>query len=112
MSLLGTRFGLEVEFHRLLRAAARDAGDAASLHTSYALQTGYEGLLVRIGPASRRDLEVLRERLMLCGDQRDVLAARDSLAHLLGRGPVDPRSATIHLADEPGSMTDLLRRFI
>jgi hypothetical protein len=70
--------------------AARDSGDAASLHASYALQSGYDELLVLIGPVSPRDLEAIRERYMLSGDERDVLAARDSLRQLLGLQSFDP----------------------
>jgi hypothetical protein len=74
-----------------LLLAVRPLGryDVASLHTSCALQHGYQELLGDIGPVTRQDLESLRERHMLCGDQRDVLAARDCLAQLLGLRAVD-----------------------
>ena len=84
MSPLEQLFRLEVEFHRRLRTEAPGTGDAASLHTSFALQTGYEPLLRSIGPATLQDIETLRERLTLTADPRDILAARDSLKQLLG----------------------------
>ncbi len=35
-------FRLELEFHRRLRTTAPGTGEAGSLHTSYALQSGHE----------------------------------------------------------------------
>jgi hypothetical protein len=78
-------FALEVEYHRRLRCEA-GGEDAASLHTSYALQSGYEPLLRGLGRVSPRDLERLADRFILSGDARDVLNARDSLTRLLGPG--------------------------
>ena len=50
-------FRLEVEFHRRLRSEANEPPDAGGVHTSYALQAGYEPLLRSIGawprPTSR-----------------------------------------------------------
>jgi hypothetical protein len=83
-SRVETLFALEVESDQLHRLADWGRCDAESLHTSYALQHGYEELLGGIGQTRRQDLEALRDRPMLCGDQRDVLAARDSLGQLLG----------------------------
>jgi hypothetical protein len=57
---------LEIEYHRRLRAAAIGTADAAALHTSYALQSGYEPLLRIIGRVTTRDIERLgtgREQL-------------------------------------------------
>ena len=72
-------FRLESEFHRQLRTlAAGSTGDAASLHTSYALQCGYEPLIHSLGPIATQDVERLREHLTLTADPRDLLAARDS----------------------------------
>jgi hypothetical protein len=79
-------FAMEVEYHRRLRCKARGQ-DAASLHTSYALQSGYEPLLRGVGRVSPRDIERLAGRFILTGDARDVLNARDSLAKLLNAGP-------------------------
>ncbi|AGA31701.1 hypothetical protein [Singulisphaera acidiphila] len=42
-------FTLEIEFHRRLRMDAPGVPDATALHTSYALQSGYEPLLRGIG---------------------------------------------------------------
>jgi hypothetical protein len=84
MSPLERLFALEVEFHRKLRCETPGTPDAAALHTSYALQSGYEPLLRRTGRVTAQDLSRLAERFTLTGDPRDVLAARDSLARLLG----------------------------
>ncbi len=85
MEPLEELFAMEVEYHRRLRCKAPGA-DATSLHTSYALQSGYEPLLHGIGPVSPRDIERLADRFILTGDARDVLSARDSLARLLSVG--------------------------
>ena len=52
MSPLETLFRLEIEFHQRLRTQAPGDGDAASLHTSYALQSGYNPLLHSLGPVT------------------------------------------------------------
>jgi hypothetical protein len=77
-------FRLEIEFHRRLRTTAPGTAEASSLHTSYALQSGYEQLIPAVGTITARQIEQLRERFTLAGDTRDVLAARDSLKQLLG----------------------------
>jgi hypothetical protein len=91
MAPLERFFVLEVEFHRKLRAAAAadDVDEAAALHTSYALQSGYEWLLRSMGPVTVEDIERLAARSALARDARDVLAARDSLIRLLGLGPFE-----------------------
>ncbi len=90
MSPLERLFRLEIEFHRRLRSDAPGTGDASSLHTSYALQSGYDALLAEIGKVNTHDVEILREQLTLVGDTRDLLAARDSLKCLLGVPLHDP----------------------
>ena len=87
MSPLEQLLVLEIEFHRKLRHEALGTADATSVHTSYALQSGYEPLLRRIGLVSIEDIERLAERHTLAGDVRDVLAARDALTQLLGLLP-------------------------
>jgi hypothetical protein len=89
MTPLEKLFRLELEFHRRLRTAARGTIDASSLHTSYALQTGYEQLIPAIGTITATQIEQLRERFLLASDTRDVLAARDSLTQLLGFSLID-----------------------
>jgi hypothetical protein len=84
MAPLEQLFALEVEFHRRLRCEAVGAVELAGLHTSYALQSGYDALLHRIGRASPQEIERLAERYTLAADVRDVLRARDSVAGLLG----------------------------
>ncbi len=84
MSPLETLFRLEIDYHRRLRTLAPASPDADFLHTSYALQFHYESLLASLGRITPRDVELLRERLSLAGDIRDVLAARDSIKQLLG----------------------------
>lgn len=83
MGALERLFTLEIEYHRRLRCEAPGIPDAGALHTSYALQAGYESLLRSVGPVTRQDLERLANRLVLSGDARDVLGARDSVARLL-----------------------------
>ncbi len=88
MSPLEQLFALEVEFHRRLRTEAPGTGDASAIHTSYALQSGYEQLLKRVGCVTGTDIESLRERMTLAGDARDVLNARDSVTKILGIQPL------------------------
>jgi hypothetical protein len=85
MAPLEQLFTLEIEFHRKLRCDAPGTHPTAALHTSYALQCGYEPLLKRIGRVTAQDIE----RHALAGDARDVLAARDSLIRLLGLWPYE-----------------------
>ena len=82
-------FALEIEYHRKRRCEAPGTADATALHTSYALQSGYEPLLKRIGRVTAQDIERMGERHALAGDARDVLAARDSLIRLLGLWPYE-----------------------
>ena len=56
MSPLEKLFRLELEFHRRLRTQASGTAEASSLHTSYALQTGYEQLLPAIGTVTARQI--------------------------------------------------------
>ena len=84
MSPLERLFRLEIDFHRRLRTEAPGTADARALHTSYALQSGYEPLIRAAGATTAGDIEHLHDRLTLAGDARDVLAARDSLNQLLG----------------------------
>ena len=89
MSPLETLFRLEIEFYRRLRTEAPGTADARALHTSYALQCGYEILIRAAGTVTAEEIERLRDRLNLTGDARDILAARDSLNQLLGIHPLD-----------------------
>jgi len=84
VSPLEQLFHLEVEFHRRLRMLAPGDADQASLHTSYAIQSGYDELIRTVGPVTSLDIETLRERLALAADARDLLKARDSLKKCLG----------------------------
>jgi hypothetical protein len=77
-------FALEIEFHRRLRQQALGTADITALHTSYALQSGYEQLLRGIGRVTALEIRQLADRFTLTGDPRDVLKARDSVARLLG----------------------------
>jgi hypothetical protein len=76
-------FRLEIEFHRRLRTQAPGHVDLGALHTSYALQAGYEPLIRAAGTVSTGDLDRLHARLAGAGDPRDVRAARHSLGRLL-----------------------------
>jgi hypothetical protein len=89
MASLDQLFALEIEFHRKLRCEAPGTQDATALHTSYALQAGYERLLRGVGRVTAQDLERTCERHILARDARDVLAARDALTRLLGLWPCE-----------------------
>jgi hypothetical protein len=84
MAPLEALFALELEFHRRMRLVATGTEDGTAVHTSFALQSGYEPLLRAVGPVTIGDVERLAVRYTLGGDVRDVLRARDSLAGLLG----------------------------
>jgi hypothetical protein len=84
MSPLERLFRLEIEFHRRLRTQAPVIADACALHTSYALQAGYEMLVGAVGAVTAQEFERLHARLGRAGDARDILAARDSLREFLG----------------------------
>ncbi len=84
MSPLERLFRLEIDFHRRLRTQAPETADARALHTSYALQAGYETLIGLVGTVTSQEFERLHAHLALAGDPRDILAARDSLVELLG----------------------------
>jgi hypothetical protein len=84
MAPLESLFRLEIEYHRRVRALPPGVVDTGSLHTSFAMQTGYEPLLHALGTVTAKDVERLYDRLALAADPRDALAARDSLKRLLG----------------------------
>jgi hypothetical protein len=84
MSPLEKLFRLEVEFHRRVRAFPPGSVHTGSLHTSYALQTGYEQLIRDSEIVTAHDIEALRERFLQKGDARDLLDACNSLRQLLG----------------------------
>jgi hypothetical protein len=89
MSSLERLFLLEVEFHRRLRTQAPGTADTRALHTSYALQSGYEPLIRAVGRVSGHDIELISQRHAMAADARDLLAARDSLKGLLGLSQLD-----------------------
>jgi len=89
MTPLERLFRLEVEFHRRLRTLAPGTADARALHTSYALQAGYESLIRAAGGVSVQEVERLHARLATVGDPRDLLAACDSLKQVLGLSQSD-----------------------
>jgi hypothetical protein len=89
MSPLERLFLLEVEFHRRLRTQAPGTADTRALHTSYALQSGYEPLIRAVGRVAGHDIELIGQRHAMAADARDLLAARDSLKELLGLSPLD-----------------------
>jgi hypothetical protein len=89
MAPLERLFALEVEFHRLLRQVGASAADGRAVHTSFALQSGYERLLGALGRVRISEIEHLAVRYshVRTGDVRDVRDARDSLVTLLGLRP-------------------------
>jgi hypothetical protein len=83
MSVLERLYSLEIEFYRLFRAEAINSMEAAAVHTSYALQHGYEPLLRTVGTVDSSALTNTRDRMMRMGDPRDVQAAYRSLENLI-----------------------------
>jgi hypothetical protein len=83
MSVLERLYRLEIEFYRLFRVEAINAMEAASAHTSYALQHGYEPLLRTVGSVDSSSLTDTRDKLLGMGDPRDVQAAYHSLQNLV-----------------------------
>lgn len=83
MESLEKLFSLEIEFQRRLRKSS-GTPDPSSLHTSYALQAGYEPLIRRTNGVTLEQIEKMAQRLALSGDARDVLSAKDSLIDLFG----------------------------
>jgi hypothetical protein len=77
-------FRLEIDFHRTLRTQAPGTADAHAVHTSYALEFGYDPLIRSVGHVTGRDLTLMKERMALAGDTRDVLAACNTLKQLFG----------------------------
>ena len=76
MSSLEKLFRLEIDFHRRLRTQVTGAVDAGALHTSYALQCGYDPLIRATGNVSVRDVDLLATRLAPAVDARDLQAAQ------------------------------------
>ena len=62
MSPLERLFRLEIEFHRRLRTSDADPAHAPEVHTSYALQSGYEQLIRDAGTVAAADIDGLRQR--------------------------------------------------
>jgi hypothetical protein len=83
MSVIERLFCLEIEFHRLFRLQADNPNEAWAVHTSYALQNGYEPLLRTVGSVDDRTLAHTKERMIEGRDPRDVLAAYHSLRQLV-----------------------------
>jgi hypothetical protein len=83
VSPLEKLFRLEIDFHRRLRTQAPGTADARALHTSFALQSGYEPLIHEIGSITEADLRAMHDHLLLTGDPRDVLEACKSLRQCL-----------------------------
>jgi hypothetical protein len=88
MTPLEQLFALEIEFHRKLRCEATGTPEVAALHASYARQAGYQQLIAQLGNGvTFQAIERLRAKHGRAGDVRDALAARDSLACVLGLWP-------------------------
>jgi hypothetical protein len=77
-------FHLEVEFYRKLRSHANTNADEGDLHTSYALQCGYEELLRAAWRVTPLDIDRLKSNLLPTSDPRDLLAARNAVKQLFG----------------------------
>jgi hypothetical protein len=84
MSPLERLFSLEVEFYRRVRTIAASHEEEAAVHTSFALQNGYDLLLQAAGRVTGTEVEALKVKHLVAKDARDVLAAGDSVKQLLG----------------------------
>lgn len=83
MTVLDRLYSLEIEFHRRFRVEAINAVEAWNIHTSYALQHGYEPLLRTAGTVDPAALAKTKARMATVSDPRDVEAAFHSLQRLL-----------------------------
>lgn len=59
-------------YYRRLRTLDLATANTPGLHTSYALQCGYEQLIHRLGMATHRDIEHVCQQLALTSDTRDL----------------------------------------
>jgi hypothetical protein len=112
VSPLESLFRLEIEFHRCLRTLPTCPYDIGGLHTSYALQAGYEPLIFALGRINATDVAQLQTRLLTTADTRDVLAASDSLKQLLGipqTGGIIPPGPTPRIDQTPRSDSESKR---
>ena len=83
MSVLDHLYSLEIEFHRRFREEAINAVEAWSIHTSYALQHGYERCCGTVGTVDSAELAKAKDRMMGMSDPRDVQSAFQSLRQLV-----------------------------
>ena len=74
----------EMEFRRRLREASPGREDDGDMHTSWAMAMGYEMLISQARGSTAAEIVRLSQRMLALGDQRDVMAARDSVMQLLG----------------------------
>ena len=84
MGPLEQLFALETEFFRELRCRAPTFFDAAEIHTSYALQAGYEALLRRLDELAPRRSTGLAGNRLGSSIQETCRQARDSIMNMLG----------------------------
>lgn len=83
MTVLDHLYSLEIEFHRRFREEAINAVEAWNIHTSYALQHGYEPLLLTIGTVDSAALATAKDRIIGMSDPRNVQAAFHFLRQLV-----------------------------
>ena len=83
MTPLEQLFAFEVEFYRRLNGRRGDRRCIVSAH-ELCIAGWVRGLIPAVGMVSVPDIDVLRARLALRGDPRDVLRARDSVMRILG----------------------------
>jgi hypothetical protein len=83
VTVIDRLYSLEIEFHRLSRSEAINPMEAGAIHTSYALQNGYEPLLKAAGTVGQAELAMAKRRIAGAFDPRDVEAAFSSLRRLI-----------------------------
>ncbi len=103
MSPLEKLFRLEIEYHRRVRALASVITDDGSLHTSFALQTGYESLLASLGRSPPATWKLCAAACCWPPTPRDLLATRDLNQAAPGNRPPRPliRSQPVPLGKTP-----------
>ena len=83
MSVIEKLYSLEIEFHRLFRLQGANPAEAWAVHTSYALQNGYEVLLRTAGAVDDQTLILVKDRVAQGRHPHDVAAAYQSLRQLV-----------------------------
>jgi hypothetical protein len=83
MKALERLFVLEIEFQRCSRESNAEGPD----RLLWELHSGYAALAAELGDVTIQQVDRFMRRMLMMGDQRDVLRARDAVALALGLRP-------------------------